>query len=111
MNRIKPLSPDDAGTAYLDYLPDEIIYCINSTIVKNLDGNVADFTADQVIEEILNYTSLQRAEIFDKNYLNFETIYENVGWKVAVDRPGFCETYSTRYTFTRRGNGTRRKGY
>jgi len=42
---------------------------------------------------------LNRAEIFDKGWLNVEEVYRAAGWAVEYDKPGFNESYSATFTF------------
>jgi hypothetical protein len=44
---------------------------------------------------------MERAEVFSKHYLDFEDVYRKQGWKVYFDRPGFNESYTATFTFSK----------
>jgi hypothetical protein len=43
-----------------------------------------------------------QSEVYAKGWLNFEAIYEEAGWKVVYDKPGYNETYDANFTFTKK---------
>ena len=45
--------------------------------------------------------ALKRKEIYDKNWLDVEDVYESAGWKVEYDKPGYNENYEPTFTFSR----------
>jgi len=40
------------------------------------------------------------ANIFDNHWLDVEPIFEDCGWKVEYDKPGFNENYPATFKFT-----------
>ena len=45
---------------------------------------------------------LKRDKIFSEGWLNIETVYEDAGWDVYYDKPGYNEDYKPSYTFTKK---------
>jgi len=43
---------------------------------------------------------LKAFDIDKNNWLDVGKIYENAGWKVEYDRPGFNESYEATFSFT-----------
>jgi gamma-glutamylcysteine synthetase len=41
-------------------------------------------------------------EIYDKKYLDIESLYKKHGWVVVYDKPGYSETYDPYWTFTKK---------
>jgi hypothetical protein len=50
---------------------------------------------------------LKRNEIFKNHWLDVEEIYEEAGWQVAYDKPGYNETYEASFEFTDASKGRR----
>lgn len=45
---------------------------------------------------------IDRQEIFDNCWLDVEDIFEEVGWKVVYDKPGYNESYPANFEFTKK---------
>jgi len=44
----------------------------------------------------------KKNDIFEKNFLDFESVFRNVGWSVEYDKPGYCESYDAFFTFKKK---------
>lgn len=99
---VKPIRPDEARKKKATVIPDAVIEIFNELIVKNLSGNRAVIRQDDVVSLIVSRMDVTRADVFDKHWLDVEAIYEEAGWKVEYDKPGFNETYPATFTFKRK---------
>jgi hypothetical protein len=45
---------------------------------------------------------VERAVVFDKGWLDVESIFRAEGWKVKYDKPAYCETYKAFFVFSRK---------
>lgn len=75
---IKPVSPTEIQFE----LPDDLVTAINNQLKKGLVFTIKD----------LNYEHTFSCEMV-------KLVYEQYGWSVEYDRPGYNETYSTSFTF------------
>jgi hypothetical protein len=98
----KPYSPEEAREAHTATIPDVVFEAFNAEIVRNLDkGGYAKVLQKDVVARIVN-AGIPRKELFDRHWLNVERFYEQQGWKVDYDRPGYDETYDAFFEFQRR---------
>ena len=75
----------------------------NPDIVKNWDGHEAIIKQDVVIREIeLKLIKCNRQQIFDNNWLDIEPLFRKEGWSVFYDKPGYNETYTAFWNFSKR---------
>jgi hypothetical protein len=92
----KPLSPSEVHTKAGSKIPEEVIGIFNDLILENYDGKKS------VVKQKDAITRIQIAlGHLDVNWLNVETMYENVGWKVVYDKPAYNESYDSTFTFSR----------
>lgn len=97
---IKPISPDEVVSKKLGSIPEEVIDAFNEAIVMSWDGKVSTFTQDYIIAKICEKNSeISREHIFACRWLDVELIYENCGWNITYDKPGYNETYPATFTF------------
>lgn len=98
---IKPITPREASRGKLTSIPSEVYESFNELIQKNLQGNQAVVTQNEVVALICNKMKIKsRQQIFDNNWLDVEPRYEEAGWEVVFDKPGYNETYDASFTFT-----------
>lgn len=100
----KPLSPDEIGLFAQKAFPAFVFEAVNTLLARNTNGTLYQ---DDVIDEILRQASLvgeyiDRSDIFNKGYLDFEEAYRAVGWSVTYDKPAYCENYKAHFIFKRK---------
>lgn len=124
---IKPITPAEAVKQRHENwerdLPAPVLEAINSVIVSKipLTSNYISFSVkqDEMMKAILKrleegraeyggseenmpwYYKATRQDVYNNNWLDFESLYRRAGWKVEYDRPGFNETYDPYWTFTK----------
>ena len=102
---MKPITP----TQLLKEKPitpemEKMIANINDLLSIHFNGGSVNLKQEKIIENILKLKpDLNRDFVFDNYLLNFKLIYQQYGWEVEVDRPGYNESYNMVYTFTPKG--------
>ena len=96
---IKPIRPDNVVGIKAKRLPPEVISSFNHLIAKNYLNGKATVKQDDVIKLILSKTNYERHEIFERKMLDIENIYEEAGWEVTYDKPGYNESYAATFEF------------
>lgn len=105
-----PFTPQEARKrAGLDnHLPSEVIEAFEECIVKNLEGEQAQFNQNEVVRLILDkMPQVTRKEVFDNNWLDVEEAFKETGWTVEYTNPGYNREYIT-FTF-KENHSTQRK--
>ncbi len=81
-----------------------MIEAFNRCIAREWDGAFAVVAQETILNEIdgLNPSEAPNArQAFEKGWLDVETLYEENGWDVEYDKPGFNESYPATFTFSR----------
>lgn len=95
MEDIKPITPEEALKDRINTIHPDIIKIINSFIKERYSSEkiIVKIEVPEIIEKFLEINpSSDKQEIINKHWLDFESVYEAVGWKVKYDKPGFNET-------------------
>lgn len=105
---VKPISPNEVTARRKEIIPEFVLKAWNEAIVQAWDGSRAVIYQENIITHLLSYSyneyeQVTRQDIFDKHYLDIEDIYENAGWNVEYDKPAYNESYSAKFTFTKKG--------
>lgn len=102
-NIIKPISPNDIMDNLEKIIPSVVIQAVNELLKTSYRGQAIVLKQEDIVNEIIKLDgSLTRTIIFEKKYLDFEKIYENNGWVVEYDKPGFNEDYTPIFKFTKK---------
>lgn len=110
---MKPITPVEAAAGL--HVPDFVVAVVNRLIAEAFDGRAAVLKQDTVIAGILatgpsvkrhgiGTVKADRADVFNRGWLNFEGLYEEAGWSVEYDKPAYNETYAAVFRFTRRSS-------
>lgn len=99
---IKAMSPDELWAVKLD-IPDFVIQAVNDLLVEMKKSEptkrVFIIKQDTLVNRILNeHPNLQRSEVFDKGWLNFEHLYRAEGWQVEYNK-NFREEQGAEFWF------------
>lgn len=99
----RPIKPTEVASAKKKLVPDYVIEAFNELIAENFVDEESTFGQDRVVARIMSMNrELTRREIFDRGYLDVESLYRNAGWSVVYDKPGYNETYDATFTFKRK---------
>ena len=96
----EPLGPNELSSRHC---PDFVFEAVNFLIEEKWNGSLSSFNQNEVIDKIINLApkAIERAEIFNKGWLNFEPAYEKKGWNVKFDKAGYNESYVSYWVFTK----------
>ena len=94
-------------------IPAFVFQAFNELIAERGGSGSAQFSQEDVLALIVEkrtagttYAPTEetkaelRAEIFDRHWLDVESVYEAAGWTVVFDKPGYDETYAANFKFT-----------
>lgn len=93
-----PLSPDEAVETVRLSIPGDVYAVFNDQININLENGKAVVYQRDVVEE-LEDMGYSREEIYGNRWLDVEESYRKVGWHVIYEKPGYCETGPSLFTF------------
>lgn len=105
----QPMSPDEALKAKGFSIPEPIIAAVNELLVAAIRPNVTTIILKQ--KDILALAirkfkeadmSVTEGQIYKEGWMDFEPIFEKVGWKVSYDKPGYCESYEAFFEFSKK---------
>lgn len=99
---MKPITPDEVAAQKSKLIPEYVIKCFNELIAKNWNGYSSTILQENIIIKISDAGKVTRQFIFDQNYLDVEPIFEEAGWNVEYDKPGYCESYEAKFIFTKK---------
>jgi hypothetical protein len=114
-----PITPDEVDRRR--HIPSVVFEVMNDEIAKAWNGREArvmqDRVADRVscrlavewyghsfgddVERDASKASKARERMFAEHLLDVEKRYEEAGWSVVYDKPGYNETYEAFWVFTR----------
>jgi len=101
MNKVKPITPEEACKVKKENIPDAVFTAFNTLIAKNFDSKYSAAVVKQkdVVSEIVKNSDITSEEIFNNGYLDIEGIYRKAGWSVKYDKPGYNESYEPFFEF------------
>lgn len=97
----KPIKPSEVAGRRAETIPPEVIDAFNEAIVANWTGRSATVIQKEVAAMIASKLSCPLEMVYDKHYLDVESIFEAAGWTVKYDKPGYCETYDAYFEFSK----------
>jgi hypothetical protein len=100
---VKPLSPKEVEETAGENIPAIVIEAVNGLLKKHYRNGLARFTQGEVIDEVKNIDpTITKHSLFNNHWLDFEPLFQRVGWKVEFDKPGYNEAYEANWTFTKK---------
>lgn len=102
----RPISPDEVAKMKVLSIPAEVIRVFNKLIVENYRNGCSVVLQRDVVERILGDCDIVTTaqQIYDNHWLDIESSYEEVGWRVEYDKPAYNEGYDASFKFTRHPN-------
>ena len=97
----RPLAPAEVGQKKKEVFPKAVFDSFNELIAREFADGTARVGQWEVVKLMVK-RGLKRQRIFDEGWLNIETVYEDAGWDVYYDKPGYNEDYEPSYTFTKK---------
>lgn len=99
---INPFTPQEARESNVSSIPEAIINAVNKLLAEKIGLNKSVTLKQDDILELAGAgvdNREFRQQIFDKGWLNIESLYAKYGWKVTYDKPAYCESYPATFTF------------
>lgn len=98
----QPIKPHEVAALQHVQIPGEVFEAFNELIAEKFtNAGFAVVRQKDVVVRILSKLHNQTAsEIFKNGWLNVELAYQNAGWVVDYDKPGFNESYEAFFRFT-----------
>ena len=100
----KPIKPSEVTKTKYQILPNEVFEAFNELIAKDYSNGLARVGQQEVVNLIKSKLNISSKEVYCNNYLDIEEIYEDAGWDVSYDKPGFNESYPASWIFRAKGN-------
>lgn len=102
---VKPISPDEIQIE--KSFPDFVIIAFNEQISKNYRNGTSIFSQKDIVEEIIEQSGdtgnpVNSQEIFNKDWLSIEEVYQKQGWEVEYYKPSYNERGIAKFTFSRK---------
>lgn len=91
-----PIRPDEVKAAKT--IPHQVIETFNALITENFHHGCATVLQKEVVSRLVD-AGLDKKEIFKRGWLDVEALFEDHGWKVNHDNPGYNETYDAVFEF------------
>jgi hypothetical protein len=99
---VKPLTPAEANIAKASSIPDGVIAAVNELLAEQGNRSHIILYQDDVMDRVLAHMdSVTRQEVFKNKWLDFENLFQSVGWAVEYDSPAYNESYKAHWIFTK----------
>lgn len=98
----KPITPADVENIKAERMRPEMIDAANELIAEHWNGYSACFTLNELCARARAKLNMEAGASFKNGELDIEVVFRKHGWKVEFDKPGFNETYSANWTFTKK---------
>ena len=115
----KPIRPEDLPAAKAAQIPDFVFDAVNGLLAKHAgSGSRITLRQPEVISAILArvpglWENREEAldSLFANRWLDFESAYQDAGWEVAYDKPGYNESYDAFWVFRPKGESSHTRGF
>ena len=94
----KPITPEEVKKT----VPSRVILAFNQLIAERWDGYSSTIPQKEAVQRIIDICAVTRDFIFEKGYLDVESIFQEAGWEVAYDKPGWDENYEPFFRFRKK---------
>lgn len=114
--KLKPISYSEAQEHYVNSFPKEVFIATNKLLKEKFispDKSIR-ITRNELLKELYNLYKIEPENDDNQYYLrnlpletkdiNIEDVYNQRGWKVVYDKPGYNETYDGFWIFTAKPN-------
>lgn len=101
VKKVKPITPEQAKGKIKNVIPEAIIRAVNECISEKFrdNGSFGILQKDIIAKAVKFDENLTSNIIFEKKYMDFESLYKEAGWIVEYDKPAYNETYEAYFTF------------
>lgn len=82
-------------------IPDAVLETFNEMIAEKFSGASAVLKQKEITERLALKGYINRQLIFANHWLDVEVIYEQAGWTVEYEKPGYNESGEAFFTFSK----------
>lgn len=99
----KPISPQEIMDNLDKIIPSEVIESVNELLQERYrnTGSVT-ILKEELISKIHTKIDVSRQELFDKKWMDFESLYYDNGWVVKYHSPDRGESFNEYFSFSKR---------
>ena len=98
---VKPISPNEIKLEKT--LPDDVISSFNELIIENYRNGESSFKAKDIVEKISIKMNISSASVYEKHFLDVESLYVKNGWKVKYEQPCYGDgNFDAYFQFTKK---------
>jgi hypothetical protein len=102
MTQVKPILPGDVQDKKNVSFPNAIIEATNQLIVKEWNGDESHILQKDIVKRAIEIDSSLSSDVIYKNkWMDIEPIFLEAGWTVYYDKPGYNESYSPSFKFSK----------
>ncbi len=94
-----PLTPQEIKKLKTENIPDEVFEVFNTLIAREFNGSTTARVAQRDVVAALEAVNISEREALDNGWLDVEAAYEDKGWSVIYDKPGYNESYGAIFIF------------
>lgn len=99
--RVGPIQANEMKQRKADAIPSAVYEAINQLILKNFYRDSATVYQKDIVR-ILKEQGIASSTLFDNHWLDVEPYYEEAGWEVEYDKPGYNESYDAYFVFRKK---------
>jgi len=99
--RVEPIKPKDIINNLTDIIHPAIIKAVNELLKEKYRGSSVSIKQKEIVSKALSICSeITRNEIFEKNWMDFESVFRKAGWDVRYNSPDRDESFDEYFTFS-----------
>jgi len=96
--RVEPIKPKDIMDNLSDVIHPAVIKAVNELLKEKYRGSQVSITQKAIAAKAVSICSdITKDEIFEKKWMDFETIFRKAGWDVRYHSPDYTENYYDEY--------------
>ncbi len=99
-NQIKPVSPKEIIDNLEHIIPQAVLRAVNELLKEKFRGSSVAIKQKEIIRLAQNYDNSLVGKFFENHYLDFEKVYQKVGWKVSYHKPDRDESFQEYFEFS-----------
>lgn len=96
-----PIRPQDVASLKAVVIPSFVIDAFNKEITAQYSYGTARILLKNIKPKIIQQCQAHNVP-FDDAFMDVEPVFENVGWTVKYEKPGYSEFFDSYYIFTQK---------
>jgi len=99
-DQVKPISPKEIIDNLEYIIPPAVLRAVNELLKEKFRGSSVSINQSEIIRLATKYDNSLVGKFFENNYLDFEKVYQKVGWKVTYHSPDRDESFKEYFEFS-----------